>query len=487
MKTGSGLAALVAVVALGATIAHGGGPRATAAGSRPAADEVGGLAAERGLARKALVERLLKLAAWCNTKELFLERDRVWTQVIAIEPDNLEARKGLRYGRNTDGSWKEPAPREAKNRNDKALQELPARRAEAVGAFRDRMLALLDEHKADRAVRAEVLDEVLAVDPDDEKVRGLLGQAKLEDGTWAMAETASGKRRRGEIRDAIQGALAGAPPAEGTEPNDLERTLVDGWSSALATPSVRVLATVDAAEALKIAAACEASLTAIEAACGVEGRLPEGYTVYALSPGDKDAFVERLGLSDEDRARLAAMPSSGIPGLERVFVSDPDPAKRLDAAVRDVMTRLLSQAFQVSSKQGWVWEGFGLYLTREVAGTRYTWYILASPGADQDSLRGTLLSPTSNWMNEALGLFDGPEPPDLGATMAKDLSEMRIEDMIVSYALAAYLAEGRPQETPALLARIGAGAPPEEAVRAALGLSIPELQDRLTRWLKERR
>ena len=489
MHGGIRLAAILLLVALGAATAQGGGAREAGGATRAAADEVGGGGAgpERAAARKDLVERLMKLAAWCNAKELFLERDRVYGQVIAIEPDHLEARKGLRYGRNTDGSWKEPAPREMKNRNEKALLELPAKRAEAVAPFRDRMLALLGENGADPALRAQVLDEILAVDPDDAKVRGLLGQAKLDDGTWAMAETASGKRRRGEIRDSIQAALAGAPPADGAEPSDVERGLVDAWTTTLATPSVRVLATVDAAEALKIAAACEASLTAVEIALGVEARMPAGYTVYALQPTDKDAFLERLGLSSADRARLAGMPSSGIPGQERVFVSDPDPAKRLDAAVRDAMTRLLSQAFRVTSKQGWVWEGFGLYLTREVCGTRYTWYILASPGADQDSLRGTLLSPTSNWMNEALQLFDGAEPPDLGATLAKDLSEMRIEDMIVSYALAAYLAEGRPQDTSRLLTRIGSGATPEAAIREVLQLSIPELQDRLTRWLKERR
>ena len=59
--------------------------------------------------------------------------------------------------------------------------------------------------------------------------------------------------------------------------------------------------------------------------------------------------------------------------------------------------------------------------------------------------------------------------------------------MLVAYALAAYLIEGRPQEVPDLLARLGAGADPASAFKAALGLSLPDVQDRLTRWLQERR
>src|SRR4051812_21991868 len=86
----------------------------------------------RAAARAVLVKGLLDLAAWCNSKELYLERDHVYARVIELESDNLDARKGLRYARNPDGSWKDPAPREMKNRNPKALEELPAKRAESV-------------------------------------------------------------------------------------------------------------------------------------------------------------------------------------------------------------------------------------------------------------------------------------------------------------------------------------------------------------------
>ena len=79
----------------------------------------------RAEAREALVGRLLELATWCNSNQLFEERDRLWRAVIGIEPDNVDARKGLRYARNVDGTWKEPAPRPAKNMNAAALAMLP--------------------------------------------------------------------------------------------------------------------------------------------------------------------------------------------------------------------------------------------------------------------------------------------------------------------------------------------------------------------------
>src|SRR5206468_3076007 len=96
---------------------------------------------------------------------------------------------------NVDGSWKEPAPRPAKNRNPAALEKLPAKRAEAIQPFRDAMLAELDKEKVAPETRKAVISEILTVDPDDEAAHKLLGEAHLEN-KWVLLETATGKTRR---------------------------------------------------------------------------------------------------------------------------------------------------------------------------------------------------------------------------------------------------------------------------------------------------
>jgi hypothetical protein len=177
----------------------------------------------------------------------------------------------------------------------------------------------------------------------------------------------------------------------------------------------------------------------------------------------------------------------GLVSTDNVLLGDSDPAKRLDGAVRHTLIHLLRNAYGIDDRQGWVWEGLGLYLTRELVGTRYTWFVSVLPDPAQDARRVGLLMPASNWMNEALKLFEGSNPPSLAFTGGRELSQMHVEDMLCAYALAAYFIEGRPQETPDLLRRIGSGDTTAAAVQALFKSSMEDLQERVTRWLKERR
>ena len=100
-------------------------------------------AGDAAKSRSELIQRLLALATWCNEKGLFLQRDNLWRSVMALEPENVDARKGLRYSRDGQGRWKDPAPREVKDRNTALLPELAKRRSEAVGTWRDELLVLI--------------------------------------------------------------------------------------------------------------------------------------------------------------------------------------------------------------------------------------------------------------------------------------------------------------------------------------------------------
>jgi hypothetical protein len=456
-------------------------PRALA--DDPAFEEV------HASARTALVGRLLTLAQWCNDSELFEERDRAWRAVIAIEVDNLEARKGLRYARNVDGSWKEPAPRPAKNRNPAALEKLPAKRAEAIGPFRDTMIAELDKEKVAPETKKAVLAEILTVDPDDEATHKLLGEARVEN-KWVLLETATGKTRRAAIKAAVEAAKVAKVTPTPAPPGDDDKALSDGWKCGAQIDHIRVLGTGDASECEKLSTACRLTGATFEAALGIPPNFAEGFTMYVVAgKGEKEAFIAKLpGLDETQRAVLKRTVGGGIPGSWKIALFEPDPARLQDCAVRHALAHLLFQAFKIGTKDAWVFEGLGLYLTRETCGTRLTWFCTGKgvAGEGKNSPRGKLMVSTTNWMNEALQVLSREPAPDMAKVLEADLPTMGVDDLLMSYALAAYLVEGRPEATPVVLKSIGEGTKSAEALQSALGLTVPELQARLVQWLKER-
>jgi len=461
---------------------------ATSTFARPADDDP--LEAVRVEARTALVGRLLELASWCNQSQLFDERDRVWRAVIGMETDNLEARKGLRYARNVDGSWKDPSPRPAKNMNAAALKELPARRAEAVKPFSEAMLEQIRGETVPPETRRAVLAEILAVDPDDAAAHGLLGEVQTEKG-WVLAETATGKTRRAAIRAAVEAAKAAPPgilPAAATAD---EKKLFDKWKSGAQSGTVRVIGTGDAKTCEDLANQCRITGLVFREVLGVAPNWADGFSIFIVAgAGEKDAFVAALpDLQDAQRDGLKRTIGGGIPGTWKIVLFEPDEKKRTDCGVRHSLAHLLHQGWKVETSHAWIFEGLGLYLTREICGTRLTWFCTGTGVSNQakNSPRGKLITGDVNWMNEAYTVLTRESPVDLATVLGRDLSTMGVEDVLVSYALAAYLVEGRPEAVAPLLEAVGQDAAPADAIQRALAMTVPELQERLVRWLSERK
>lgn len=460
--------------------------------AREPLDEVSvdGLDAIRVGARTELVARLLDLAGWCNQNQLFEERDRVWRAVIAIEPDNLDARKGLRYARNVDGSWKEPSPRPAKNMNAAALKELPEKRAQAVKPFSEAILRPIQDETVPHELRRSVLAEILSVDPDDVEARAMLGEIKTEKG-WVLKETVAAKTRRADIRAAVEAAKAAPPgivPATATAD---EKKLFDKWKSGAQSGTVRVIGTGDAKSCEDMANQCRITGAVFQAVLGAEPRWAEDFGMFLVTgAGEKDAFVAALpNLQDAQKDSLKRTIGGGVPGSWKIALFEPDETKRRDCGVRHGLAHLFKQGFQVETEHAWIFEGLGLYLTREICGTRLTWFCTGTGVSNQakNSPRGRLITGDVNWMNEAYSVMTREKPVDLASVLGRDLTTMGVDDVLVSYALAAFLVEGRSDAIPALLKAVGEDAAPADAIRMALGMSVPELQERLVRWLSERK
>jgi hypothetical protein len=440
-------------------------------------------------AQVELVKRLEVLADWCNSKELFQERDRVWHSILALDASNAAARKGLRYARNPDGSWQEPAPREAKNRNAKALEELPAKRAAATEAFRETLLSLLAKEPETSPLRHTAYTEILAVDPDDRVVRGLRGEKDL-DGKWVLEETWRAKKRRAEIKEFAKAAMASAAKIERLEPSANEKEFGVRWTSMLKSDGVRVLSTGDEAEARRTAELVQAAGPFFRAVFVCDTPHQESWTANILTrPGEQDLFLDRFpGMAPDFRAFLKNVVGCRFPGQPCIAYWDKEPARRLDGSARQTINDFLNRTFGLTMNHGWAWEGFGLYLTREITGTRFTWFIQPAPGGKYNAMRARLMSPDANWMNEALTLFGSNEHPKLAALLENDVNKMGIEDMLCAYALAAYLLEGRPEEAPEILREIGLiKQTTAQAIQNVLHMDASQVEERLHRWLTERK
>lgn len=446
---------------------------------------------EIAAARASLVKRLIDLADWCHSRTLIEERDKIYKQVLVLDPDNSEAHIGLGYLRTPERTWRDPPkPSEGKNRNPSALLEFPKKRSEAVKPFSKVLIAKAREPGTDAVTRKLYIDQVLAVDPDDALAHELVGDVH-EGENWVLPETVRGKARRGEIKGFASAALAGVPASAAETPAENDIVIDRAWSSALRVGPVRLFGTVGADEAATIARDCAAAGTFASSVFGAECPFPQRYTLYALDKKDKDTFLKRLpDIDDAERDRLAKLEGSGIPRREDVALWTGDPARTLDAAVRHTLSHLFGRAFGMTQNTGWAWEGFGLYLTRELIGTRLTWFVSESPAdaaGAAASLRGTLLSPKTNWMNEALTLLASEDPPSIEAVMKRDLGHLDTRDVLTSYALAAYLVEGRPDVAATFVKRSSAGEDPARVIQEVLGCTPFEFTARLTRWLTERR
>jgi hypothetical protein len=194
-----------------------------------------------------------------------------------------------------------------------------------------------------------------------------------------------------------------------------------------------------------------------------------------FSDAQKDAFKRTIG--------------GGLSGTWKIALFEPDEKKRHDCGVRHSLAHLLQRGWHLETSHAWIFEGLGLYLTREICGTRLTWFCTGSGVTNEtkNSPRAKLIVGDVNWMNEAYLLLTRENPVELATVLGRDLTTMGVEDVLVSYALAAYLVEGRPDAISSLLAAIGADTPPPEAIQKSLGMTVPELQERLVRWLSERK
>ena len=454
-----------------------------------ATQAVARLEAARAEAVLELVTPLEALAAWCQDNRLYRERDRVYGAILTFDQDHRAARRMLRHHK-IRGAWvPSQTYKEPRNRAEEKLPEFRDSFKSITDQYRGTVMRLLFEERKNLRPedRDAALRGLLGFDPDDDAVHRALGEAQWK-GRWLLRESVATLQGRAALSLIAKTSLEITPDPTRTEATPDEQQLGIHWTSALATPRVRVLGTVGPGEVQGTAKVAHAIGEYFRNVFRRPQASREDFKILLLGDNvQRERLLGTIGLPSEE-ANLLRAAAGGWLGSDTLLAEwDPNPNRRLDGAARQTLGTLLIDSFGLDSRHGWAWEGIGLYLVYNMIGTRMTYFIERSTylKPKNQMLWQQLQIPGADWIAQGRALLTSEGGPHLAFLVGRDVASMRDQDILFSYVLAAYLLEGRPEETPELLARLGAGEHPADAFLAALGDTLPQIDLRIRRWLDE--
>ncbi len=439
-------------------------------------------ASERAKLHSKFADGLYEVGKWCHKKKWYQERDRLWNAALEVAPDHLRVRKALGFERRRDGSWERRKEREPqRNRGRVDFDAIEARTAEVLAQWREATYALLDkygEQVSDEDRRAEYA-LVLARFPDDERAHKALGHVPGWAGhPWVSPAARASHDRREALEKLIARARKVDASPEPVELRDYEQGLA--WEASGKSEKARVFSREGAKEVREALGIARAVESLMQEGLEVEVELPEGLTCYLVG-------------SNEDLIEVAkAHPAEDGPGLEEVgslwldwhtlVIWGEDRELRLEGVSRQLVSWCLRRRYQLGTEQGWAWEGIGLYLSFRICGTRRRFY-----SGDNDYTRSggreDLHDPRVNWLKEAKTIL-GNSPPKLAYVLGKSVDQLSERELLIAYALGAYLVEVHPSELLKALPRLPSE-PATQVLEETLGLNPDALTKALTAWLGE--
>ena len=443
-----------------------------------------------------LVAPLHELAQWARAQKLFGSCIRTHQTIIRLSPDDPEARRVLRFRRDkTTGAWTRARKfRVPKNLKPEHEPEFQQRRQRLIVPFVSAILESLDRNgdAIDGNRRTRFLRDLLLIAPDSVKVRKALGQTRSGDGWISEDAVVASARRKALVGEARE--IVGKVPSPMSETLDAsEKGLRAQTPVRVRTQRVRVIGNVSREEGLRAALACDAAPRVYNHLLGRRATLPREFTVYMFSKEqDKLTFLEdHPQVPPDSRKYLAQLGGGWLKGSKRLGVWAPNAEGRIDFAVRQGFALCLMNDLGLSMRQGWAWEGLGLYLTDLVCQTKLTYFVRRTGyGDSRDALRERLLKKETNWFHEALLLLKRAERPTLQHVLNSDATSMNDEDMLYAYVIAAWLIETRGSKlVPILKAAAKKGADGHlaagfDVLRTQLGMAPADIETRILAWLE---
>lgn len=491
------------------TLVGSGAAAATTDAVDPGAVASATLESTRTAAEATLVRELERQAADAEDQRNLRHRDRVFTALLRVAPDHVGARAALGFRRDAEsGAWIPPT--EGRAATDGAPAALPAandRLLRALGAYRDAMLAAVTRlPELPDAAYSAVIEELVGLLPDDRAVREARGDVQ-RDGQWMMAETSSAitvRRRFGEvIAEAERAAAAEIVPVE-TLPKAFEGEgfqfrlhPVFAWTGQpWARDSLR-LAVLGSHLSLEIARTLRAS-EAEEGDVDAEPDRDARRSARPALPQETLIFPTRAlarrwllsnpkRLSADDFRHFAEFGAIVTHDGTYVVYFGAEPFRRTSVLARTVRMGVWTAVAQLAADRAWFIEG----LTRRIAHQITDLPLTEAASAEdtmlpaEDTEEPPLPESPRDWMRAAASLLASGGRERVARVLTVRLNAMGPSDLLVSYALAAYLIEGRPDAAKQFVAAAYESDDAATIVRKGLGWDLGALNARLRRWLAE--
>ena len=493
----------LALVATLAPLAAGHSPEFAASTSpAPANSTPASVAAARDYpgelkrAEKAQLAALLELADWCQKNKTYLHRDKTYEAVLEFDPDHKDARKFLKYTwdrKKEEWIRKRPykAPKEGK---EEVAAEAIAKREALEAEYVDKRIDLVEKHKEDLgpAKTKEELAALLETHPENPRLREMMGYIAVDkDGEtkWTTKVALKTEKAREAIAALLEKHQSEVPEPEEAEATDGESAWGVEWTDAVKTDWLRVLENNDLSEAEDVLRAVHAEWAFLPDLIGGKLKCPRSMTIYVVDGDDaKTALMQGYPDLTEDQRELYVQLISGWFSAYRLGCWGNYDAQRIDSAVMQTSTYYLKAEYNVESKTGWAVLGIGLYVNQMMLGTRLSYPITQTEYDDKTDAKDRNIEDTdSDWMEIAAEVLAESNPAFLAGPLGRNTSEMTQEDLVCSYALAAYLCEGYGKEkVESILRAIGKGQGSSVAIlERELEGTLPEIQARLLEWLEE--
>lgn len=447
--------------------------------------------------REQLKGKLHDMAGYCTSRKLFGARYDIYELIVALWPDDAVARKSNGY-EDTGSGWSKQGRKRPRNLAASGIPALRALQDETAAWY----LQAIDE--ASKALppglaaawRARSVGTAVQIAPNNEALRARGGEVKGKgaDGKrgWILVETKHSRQRRAKLRKAAAKALKNAPKPKKDVARDGEQSSTVTWKTVIAGKRARVTGTTPPEELAQILRNVEATYPFFDAAFGRTADPIRGLTVHVVDNiGTGNVYLaEQPGVEQGWLKFVTPLISVWIPKSSRVLVKSPDPDTRLEAGPRMVMSAHMGRRFGIHSKMGWAVEGFGLYLTWHIAGTRLINAVRQSQYGESEEkvdLARRLRETGTDWVAEGRALVNGSDAPDLRLLLGKTVNTMTPEDILYSYLLAMWLVEGHRDKLGGFLPAIAAvkDADYDLAFAEHLGFDVASAERRLKRWMNE--
>jgi len=436
---------------------------------------------------KKVADDLCGVARWCDGEEYYMERDRFYELALVYAPDHKKARLALRYVRDEDGQWVQSDEYQPdRNHGRVDFEALEKQESRVWERWAKSMVSAIEKNEDD-LTEAELEDElrsILVRFPDHARVRKRLGYVEGWEGKkWVTPAAKRSHERRKEIRAFSKERRKEAPGPTESPLEDAERECGIAWSSHLETDLARVVNTASKKESELALELIEAAPNFMADVLGTGVGVPPGMTAYLVD--SKQLLPDLVEHLPGARGPSVEGVSSWWASGSTLFVGSDHRAGRLDMVSSQTIHHLLGRAYGLSGKQGWAYEGFGLYLSYKLCGTRLSYAVRPSDYAGSDKNRGSRLRASdANWLEEAHGVMTGEKPPSLPFVFGKDVNQLTDVDLLVGYGLAAYVLEAHADRAPKILGRL-AGEAAVTVLEEELDTKLDRLQRDLTEWLGE--